>query len=214
MTAIGVLERLRKSILDLDMDGAVDTVDSIASGGAVSPEQAVDTIADALAVVGRRFQEGEWFLGELVYAGEIAKASTERIAPLLGKGAREGLGTIVVGTVAGDLHDLGKNIFAHYATNAGFEVIDLGVDVSPEAFAGAAERHQPLALGMSCLLTTCAGGIQAVIEELGKRGIRNGLRVIVGGAAITEEVARQVGADAFASDAVTGTDILRMWTSA
>jgi 5-methyltetrahydrofolate--homocysteine methyltransferase len=124
------------------------------------------------------------------------------------------VGTIVVGTVAGDLHDLGKNIFRNYATNAGFEVIDLGVDVSAEAFAAAAERHEPLALGMSCLLTISAGGIGAVIEELTRRGIRGKLRVIIGGAALTEEFAREVGADAFASDAVTGTDIIKEWSGA
>jgi 5-methyltetrahydrofolate--homocysteine methyltransferase len=138
----------------------------------------------------------------------------ELIAPLLGEGTVERVGTIVVGTVAGDLHDLGKNIFGNYATNAGFEVIDLGVDVSAEAFAGAAERHQPLALGISCLLTISAGGIGAVIEELTRRGIRKKLRVIIGGAALTEKFAREVGADAFASDAVTGTDIIKEWSGA
>jgi methanogenic corrinoid protein MtbC1 len=212
--AIEVLEKLRKSILDLDMEVAIDTVRSIVGGGMVTPQQAVDAISDALAVVGRRFQEGEWFLGELIYASEITKAAMELIAPLLGEGAAERVGTIVVGTVAGDLHDLGKNIFRNYATNAGFEVIDLGVDVSAEAFAAAAERHEPLALGMSCLLTISAGGIGAVIEELTRRGIREKLRVIIGGAALTEEFAREVGADAFASDAVTGTDIIKEWSGA
>jgi methanogenic corrinoid protein MtbC1 len=212
--AIEVVEKLRKSILDLEMDAAIDAVHSIVSGGTVTPQQAVDAISGALAVVGRRFQEGEWFLGELVYAAEITKASMELIGPLLGEGAKEKLGTIVVGTVAGDLHDLGKNIFGNYATSAGFEVIDLGVDVSAEAFAAAAEQHTPMVLGMSCLLTTCAGGIGAVIEELTRRGIRKQLRVIIGGAALTEEFAGQVGADAFASDAVTGTDIVKEWTGA
>jgi methanogenic corrinoid protein MtbC1 len=212
--AIEVLEKLGKSILDLDMDAAIDAVGLIAGEGKASPQQAVDAISDALAVVGRRFQDGEWFLGELIYASEIAKAAMKPIAPLLRAGAEKRLGTIVVGTVAGDLHDLGKNVFGNYARSAGFEVIDLGVDVSAEVFADAAERHGPLALGVSCLLTISAGGIGAVIEELTRRGIRTRLRVIIGGAALTEEFARQVGADAFAPDAVTGTDIIRDWSRA
>jgi methylmalonyl-CoA mutase cobalamin-binding domain/chain len=180
----------------------------------VSAEEAVDALADALRTVGSLFQEGEWFVSELVYAGEIAEAAMELLTPLLQAGAGPSPGTVVVGTVAGDLHDLGKNIFCSYATSAGFEVIDLGTDVSSESFARAAEQHRPLALGLSCLLTVSAGGIGRVIEELERRGLRRGLKVIVGGAAITEDFCREIGADAFAPDAVTGTDLIRKWSGA
>jgi 5-methyltetrahydrofolate--homocysteine methyltransferase len=118
----------------------------------------------------------------------------------------------VAGTVTGDLHDLGKNIFASYARSAGFDVVDLGVDVSAEAFAAAVREHEPVALGISCLLTSCAGGISRVIEELASQGLRDALKVVIGGAALTEEFAKEVGADAFAPDAVTGTDIIRGWS--
>lgn len=210
-----VLEKLQASILDLDMDAALVHVRSIIDGGgAVSVRQGIDAISAALAVVGKRFQEGEWFVAELVYAGEITKTAMELLSPHLAAGASERRGTIVVGTVAGDLHDLGKNIFVNYARGAGFEVIDLGVDVPAAKFIAAAREHEPLALGLSCLLTVTAGEIGKVIEELKRQSARDRVKIIIGGAALTERFGREVGADAFAPDAVTGTDIVRAWSGA
>jgi methylmalonyl-CoA mutase cobalamin-binding domain/chain len=162
--------------------------------------------------VGRRVQAGDWFLGELVYSGEIAKQAMELLSPHLRAGGRRQRGRVVVGTVTGDLHDLGKNIFVSYASSAGFEVVDLGVDVSAVEFAAAAREHAPVALGVSCLLTPCAGGIPRVIQELASRGLRDAVKIVIGGAALTQEFADEIGADAFAPDAVTGTDIVRGWS--
>ena len=209
-----VLEKLQASILDLDMDAALVNVRSIIDGdGAVTVRQGIDTISAALEVVGKRFQEGDWFVAELVYAGEITKAAMELLSPHLAAGARERRGTIVVGTVAGDLHDLGKNIFVNYARGAGFEVIDLGVDVPAAKFIAAAKEHEPLALGISCLLTVTAGEIGKVIEELKRQGARDRVKIIIGGAALTERFGQEVGADAFAPDAVTGTDMVKAWST-
>jgi methanogenic corrinoid protein MtbC1 len=209
-----ILERLEKSLLDLDMDAALEITRSIVEAEAsVEVQRAVDALSQALEIVGRRFQEGEWFVTELVYAGEIVKAAMELLSPLLAAGAAEQLGSVVVGTVAGDLHDLGKDIFTNYAQSAGFQVIDLGVDVPAERFASAVTEHRPVALGMSCLLTVTAGEVGKVIEELKSRGVRDRVKVIVGGAALTEEFAVEVGADAFAPDAVTGTDLIREWSA-
>lgn len=209
------LERLKKSLLDLNMEAAVAHVHSIINGEGVSSVRgAVDAVSEALQVVGRRFQDGEWFLAELVYAGEIAKEVMALLSPLLPVGASQQSGTVIVGTVAGDLHDLGKNIFVNYARSAGFEVIDLGVDVSKEKFVSAVDEHEPLVLGMSCLLTVTSGEIESVIEELKSRGSRDRIKVIVGGAALTAQFARDVGGDAFAPDAVTGTDIIKEWAAA
>jgi methanogenic corrinoid protein MtbC1 len=210
-----ILERVKSSILDLDMDATIDGISSIIHGdGTVTVQQAMEAISEALQVVGRRFQDGEWFVAELVYAGEITKAGMDLLSPLLATGASRRLGTIVVGTVAGDMHDLGKNIFVNYAKGAGFEVIDLGVDVQKEAFAGAVKAHRPLALGMSCLLTVTAGEVGKVVTELEQQGTRDTVKVIIGGAALTEPFAEEAGADAFAPDAVTGTDIVKVWSTA
>jgi len=126
-------------------------------------------------------------------------------------GATESAGTVVVGTVAGDLHDLGKNIFVNYAKSAGFNMIDLGIDVPTQKFIDAVKEHNPLALGMSCLLTSTDMEIGKVIEELKRQNLRDKVKVIIGGAALTEGFAKSVGADAFAPDAVTGTDIIEEW---
>lgn len=212
MMSSDLLERLKNSLLELDMDTAVEAANSIVEGD--DPEavkDAVDAVADALQVVGRRFQDGEWFLAELVYAGEISKEVMNLLSPLMEAGAMESAGTVVVGTVAGDLHDIGKNIFIHYAKSAGFSMIDLGIDVPTQGFIEAVKQHNPLALGMSCLLTSTSMEIGKVIEELKGQNLRDEVKVIIGGAALTEGFAKEVGADAFAPDAVTGTDIIAEW---
>ena len=207
-----ILEKMKSSLLDLDMDATIENVNSIIrSDGTVSVQETIDAISEALQVVGKRFQDGDWFLTELVYSGEIAKAAMELLSPLLAVGTSQQLGTIVAGTVAGDLHDLGKNIFINFARSAGFAVIDLGVDVDKEKFIGAVKEHSPLALGISCLLTVTAAEIGRVIEELINQGLRDKIKVIIGGACLTEGFAKDVGADAFAPDAVTGTDIIKKW---
>ena len=209
-----ILENMKSSLLDLDMDATIENVNSIIrSDGTISVQDAIDAITEALQIVGKRFQDGDWFLTELVYSGEIAKAAMELLSPLLATGTSQQLGTIVVGTVAGDLHDLGKNIFINFAKSAGFEVIDLGVDVTKEKFISAVKEYSPLALGISCLLTVTAGEIGKITEEMKVQGIMNNVKVIIGGACLTEQFATDVGADAFAPDAVTGTDIIKKWTA-
>ena len=119
-----ILEKMKSSLLDLDMDATIENVNSIIrSDGTVSVQEAIDAISEALQVVGKRFQDGDWFLTELVYSGEIAKAAMELLSPLLAVGTSQQLGTIAVGTVAGDLHDLGKNIFINFAMRGGCGVI-------------------------------------------------------------------------------------------
>ena len=206
-------EKLKSCLLALNKDGLLDVVQTVVAGANPEAAQdAVDAIAEGLQIVGQRFQEGEWFLGELVYSGEIAKEAMEQLSPLLKSGGAESKGKVVIGTVTGDLHDLGKNIFGNYATSAGFAIIDLGVGVAVEDFVKAAREHQPIAVGMSCLLTVCAGSVGKIIAELSHQGLREASKVIIGGAALTEEFAKEVGADAFAPDAVTGTDIIRGWS--
>ncbi|MBP1685210.1 MAG: cobalamin B12-binding domain protein [Deltaproteobacteria bacterium] len=202
------------ALLNLDMDATVNQVKSVIHGGSdISLEDAVRALTTALETIGKRFQDGEWFIGELVYAGEIAKAAMDLLTPRLAAGATRRLGTIVVGTVAGDLHDLGKNIFISYATAAGFDIVDLGVDVPVQKFIDAARKRQPLAVGMSCLLTVTAGQVGEVIAALKHAGLRDSVKVIIGGAAMTQGFAEEVGADAFAPDAVTGTETLKGWSA-
>jgi methanogenic corrinoid protein MtbC1 len=209
-----VIERLSNSLLELDMDTAVEAANSIVEGDdSLAVKDAVHAVTNALQIVGKRFQDGEWFLAELVYVGEIAKEVMNMLSPLMEAGATESAGTIVVGTVAGDLHDIGKNIFIDYAKSAGFNMIDLGLDVPAQKFIDAVKEHSPLSLGMSCLLTSTSMEVGRVIEELKRQILRDKVKVIIGGAALTEEFAKEVGADAFAPDAVTGTDIVQEWSA-
>jgi dimethylamine corrinoid protein len=209
-----ILEQLKTSLLELDMEATLKVTDSIVKGeGKTTVEDAVNAVSEALQVVGKRFQTGEWFLSELVYAGEIAREVMKLLSPLMKADSSKSLGTIVVGTVAGDIHDLGKNIFINYARSAGFNVIDLGVDVPVQKFVNAVKEHKPLALGISCLLTSTDREIGSVIEELKRQKMRDSVKIIIGGAALTENFAREVGADAFAPDAVTGTDIVKKWST-
>jgi methylmalonyl-CoA mutase cobalamin-binding domain/chain len=211
----GVLERLKGAVLALDKGAMLTALEPIGDGSSgVSVDEAVGAISDALRAAGKRFQDGDWFVSELVYAAEVAKVAMDVLSPLLtGRSSSRSLGKIVVGTVAGDLHDLGKNIFVSYAKAAGFDVIDLGVDVPGGRFADAALEHEPVAVGVSCLLTLTARQVGGVIEELRRRGLRDKVKVIIGGAALTDAFAREAGADAFAPDAVTGTDIIRSWSA-
>ena len=209
-----ILEQLKNSLLELDMEATLKATNSAVKGeGKTTAEDAVNAVSAALQVVGKRFQTGEWFLNELVYAGEIAKEVMKLLSPLMKADSSKSLGTIVVGTVAGDIHDLGKNIFINYARSSGFNVIDLGVDVPVSKFVNAVKEHKPLALGISCLLTSTDKEIGRVIEELKRQKIRGSVRVIIGGAALTEDFAKSAGVDAFAPDAVTGTDIVKKWSA-
>jgi len=209
-----IYQRLKNGLLELDMDAAVDAAKSVVeTGDPPAVKDAVDAVTGALQTVGKRFQDGEWYLAELVYAGEISKETMNILSPLLEAGAMETAGTIVIGTVAGDLHDLGKNIFITYARSAGFNMVDLGTDVPAQKFVDAVKEHNPLALGMSCLLTSTDMEIGKVVEELKRANLRDRVKVVIGGAALTQQFAREAGVDAFAPDAVTGTDIIKKWSA-
>jgi len=208
------IEQLKNAMLALDMDAALKaTNDVVKTQSKSAVKEAVDTVTQALQIVGKRFQDGDWYLAELVYGGEIAKEVMALLSPLMQAEASRSQGTVVIGTVAGDLHDLGKNIFINYARSSGFDVVDLGVDVPAAKFASAVKEHKPLALGMSCLLTSTEKELGKVIEELRKQGLRDKVKVVIGGAALSERTARDVAADAFAPDAITGLDIIKKWSA-
>ena len=208
------LEELKDSLLSLDMEATLRVANTvIRADDKATVKEAVNVVAQSLEIVGKRFQDGEWYLAELVYAGEIAKEVMNILSPLMQTELSQSQGTIVIGTVAGDLHDLGKNIVVSYARSAGFRVVDLGVDVPAQRFVAAVKEHKPVALGMSCLLTSTERELAGAIEELKRQNLRDRVKVIIGGAALSERVARDVSADAFAPDAITGIDIMKKWSA-
>ena len=160
-----------------------------------------DSLIPALEEVGARFERGDYFVPEMLVAGKAMAGSMEVLRPLLADTGVETIGKFVMGTVKGDVHDIGKNLVNIMLEGAGFEVIDLGVQVAPEKFLAAIEEHQPDIVGMSAFLTTTMPMFKANINTLEKAGKRDSVIIMVGGAPVTQEYADAVGADGYAADA-------------
>ncbi len=172
----------------------------------------LNSMARGMEEVGKKYESQEYFLSELIFSGEVFKRGMRIIEPHL-KSYFEGKskGVVVVGTVVNDLHDIGKNIFATLLTAAGFKVIDLGVDVPPEKFVIAVRENNASIIGVSALLTSTVLGIRDIVKMLEKEGLREKVKIIVGGAALTHEMAKELGADAYAETAVEGVEICKKW---
>lgn len=159
-----------------------------------------------MGVVGERFKNNQCYVPEVLIAARAMKAGMEVLRPLLAEAHIEPVGTIVTGTVKGDLHDIGKNLVGMMLEGAGFEVIDLGVDVSPQQFIDAAEQHHAQLIGMSALLTTTMTGMKTTIDAIKASGLNDRVRVLIGGAPVTQAYADEIGADGYARDAASGVD--------
>ena len=160
-----------------------------------------DSLIPALEEVGARFERGDFFVPEMLIAGRAMAGAMEVLRPLLADTGVETIGKFLMGTVKGDVHDIGKNLVNIMLEGAGFEVIDLGVQVPPEKFVEAIETHQPDVVGFSAFLTTTMPMFKANINALQKAGLRDSVIVMVGGAPVTQEYANAVGADGYAADA-------------
>ena len=159
--------------------------------------------------VGRDFKAGELFVPEVLIAARAMHAAMDILKPLLAASDVQSAGKYAVGTVKGDLHDIGKNLVRMMIEGGGFEVIDLGVDVSPDSFVDAVREHQPDIVGLSALLTTTMTGMKGVIEALEEAGLRDSVKIMIGGAPVTDAYAREIGADGYAPDAATAVDVAR-----
>lgn len=169
-------------------------------------------IRRGLEIVGQKYEAGEYFLSELLYAGALVADLFELLKPVMKNQQLERRGVIVLGSVRGDIHDIGKNIFKMLADSAGFEVHDLGVDVEPSVFVDEIRRSGPQVLGLSALLTTALVEMKNTVHILGTSGVRSNVRVLLGGNAVKKEFGTRIGADATALNAVEGLEICRMWT--
>ena len=160
-----------------------------------------EALVEGMRIVGIDFRDGILFVPEVLLAANAMKAGMEILRPLLAETGAERMGTVVIGTVKGDIHDIGKNLVAMMLEGAGFDVIDLGINNPVEDYLAALEEHQPEILGMSALLTTTMPYMKVVIDELEAKGLRDKYIVLVGGAPLNEEFGRAVGADAYCRDA-------------
>lgn len=169
----------------------------------------VQMMSDAMEEVGKRYEESRYFLPDLIFAGNMMDSVLKMVQPHLRMSGMEAAGKVVVGTVEGDLHDLGKNLVTQLLRSAGFEVIDLGVNVTTERFVNAVKMEEPDVLGMSALLTTTMNKMKEVIDALREAKLRGEVKVMVGGRPVTREFAKTIGADAYAETAVDGVKIAR-----
>jgi 5-methyltetrahydrofolate--homocysteine methyltransferase len=195
------LKKIYQGVLDGDMDLVVSSVQA-ALDNDVSAEMILKQgMMGAMAEVGQLFEDGEYFVPELLVAARAMQGGLELLKPYLADEDVEPIGTVVTGTVKGDLHDIGKNLVGMMLKGAGFEIIDLGSDVSPEKFVEAVKDSGAQIVAMSALLTTTMSNMPVTIKAFEDAGIRDSVKIFVGGAPLTEEYAKKIGADGFAPDA-------------
>lgn len=196
-----ILENLKKAVTEFDAEGGEKWAKKAVEKG-VDPIEAADALTQGIRQIGEGFGKGEYFLPDLVMAGEAMKRALPPLEEAIKKAGkkREALATFVIGTVAGDIHDIGKTIVITLFQAEGFDVVDLGVDLPAEKFVEAVKEHKPDVLGLSALMTMTMFEQMKVIEALKGAGIRDDVKVMVGGGAITPDFAQMIGADGYAAN--------------
>ena len=210
MTNEALFEEMKSALVYFEVELLKKKIREALDAG-IPGEEIITVLSEGMDVVGEKYETGEYFVTSLIIAGETMKEALQVLEPHLSDQVSDSLGRLVMATVAGDIHDIGKNIFTTLMDTAGFEVIDLGVDVSAEAIVGAVREHDPDILGLSALLTTNLNQFPLIVEMLEKAGLRSGVKVVVGGATVTEEYAKGAGVDAYAKSAVDGVNICKGW---
>ncbi|KXG77793.1 Methionine synthase [Fervidicola ferrireducens] len=198
-----MLEDVLKSIVEMEEEEAVNKAKEYLEGGG-DAQKLLEVCRDAMGKIGERFEKGEYFLSELILGGEIFKEIMEFTLPKIKGGSEKKLGKIVLGTVKEDVHNIGKDIFKVFAEASGFEVIDIGIDTPEEKFVEAVKEHKPDIVGMSCLITAGVTSMKKTVDKLKEAGLRDGIKIIIGGGRVDESVKEYAGADAWADDAAKG----------
>jgi len=206
-----ILQRLRDGINNFDIDGIKIVSKEAIEAGIPAYEAVIEGLSRGMDIISERYTKGEAFLSDLIMAGATMKAGMAVLEPHLKMSPNETSVVIVIGTVYGDMHDLGKDIVATLLQSAGFKIIDLGVDVPPERFVKAVEEERADILAMSSLVTTTMPHMKDTVEELVKAGLRSKVKVLVGGAPVSNAYAEVIGADSYGEDAVSAVEICRKW---
>ncbi len=209
---MSLVEQLQAAVID----GRLSTAEELARKGVAEgiPPVALfsDALAPAMVEVGLRMQRNEYYIPEVLVAARAMKAALAVLKPLMSeRDDANARGKVVIGTVRGDLHDIGKNLVAMMLEGAGFQVVDLGSDVSAQTFVQAVREHRPRVLGMSALLTTTMLQMVGVLEGLEAAGLRAGVKVMVGGAPLSRQFAEEIGADGYGPDALSAAELAKSW---
>jgi methanogenic corrinoid protein MtbC1 len=205
--------KLKQIVGELDEDSVNEMLDQFLASNPSGDEarQVVEACQQGMEIVGTNFENGEYFVGDLIFAGELLTASIEKLKPLLGSGGADTRGVIVLGTVEGDIHDIGKNIFKGMAEAAGFKVVDIGIDQAPAAFVKAVQENKPEIVGLSGVLTLSIDSMKRTIEALKGAGLRDSLKVTIGGNAVNPEACAFVGADFWSKNAAEAVKVCGSW---
>jgi len=196
-----LLERIAERLADLDSEGLKNSVKEALEKGLTPQELVREGLGEGMRIVGMRYEGGEYFLSELIMAGVTMNEALDLIRPQLEQNATEPIGKVLIGTVEGDLHDIGKNIVISMLKSAGFQIHDLGVDVPPTKFVEAVKSMRPDLLCLSTLLSVTMPKVQETIEALKVSGLREATKVLVGGRCLNDEIAKSMGADSYGRDA-------------
>jgi len=195
------LKQLHDAVLNGDAKTAKSVTEQAIADGVEPLKLVQECMVPAMSEVGRRFECNEYFVPELLLSARAMKAALELIRPLLTAAGAQPAGRVAIGTVKGDLHDIGKNLVAAMLEGGGYEIIDLGVNVTPEQFVAAVKEKNANIVAMSALLTTTMPSMRTTVEALKSAGVRKQVKVLVGGAPITQRYAEEIGADGFAESA-------------
>jgi 5-methyltetrahydrofolate--homocysteine methyltransferase len=203
------LEELYEAVLEGNAKKATAITQAAVADGADAQVLLSEYMIPAMDEVGRRFEANEYFVPELLIAARAMKSSLEVIRPMLQGAGSEPVGRVVIGTVQGDLHDIGKNLVAIMLEGGGFEIIDVGVDAHPDKFVDAVNTGKPDIVALSALLTTTLPAMKIIIDRLQQAGVRDRVKVIVGGAPVTEDFATEIGADGYSDNAGAAVTLAR-----
>lgn len=202
-----MLDAIKQAVRDGEMEQAVELTEKAISQGLKAQQILDEALTPAMDIVGQEYENGDRYVPEMLISAEAMKGALAKLKPLLADAGVQPRGRIVIGTVEGDLHDIGKDLVAMMLEGAGFEVINLGVEVPADTFIHAMKEHKSNILGMSALLTTTMVHMPEVIECLKEAGLREQVKVIIGGAPVTQEYAAKIGADGYAPDAASATKL-------
>jgi methanogenic corrinoid protein MtbC1 len=207
------LNELKKAVGELEEEKVMGMLTEFVSSNPTEEEaqKIVSACQEGMGIVGDLFEKGEYFVGDLIFAGELLTEAINTLKPVIGAKSDTKAGKIVLGTVHGDLHDIGKNIFRSMAEAAGFEVHDLGIDQPASAFVKKVKEVNPNIVGMSGVLTLAIESMKSTVEELKQAGLRDRVKIIIGGNPVTKEACEYVGADAFTTNAAEGVKICQGW---
>jgi 5-methyltetrahydrofolate--homocysteine methyltransferase len=207
-------KELVNAIADMREEEALKLVREMVEGGS-KPVAILDAAREAMSIVGQRYDEGTYFLPELILAGEMMNQITDIVKPELAKLPEiKRHGKVVIGTVEGDIHDIGKNIVSFMLDVNGFEVLDLGVNVSPQKFVEAIRDFRPQVVGLSGFLTLAFDIMKETIVAIKAAGLRDEVKIMIGGGQVSEEIRKYAGADAYGKDAMAGVSLAQKWVGA